>query len=60
MATLSSVTTRLIVFDRSVVDLTDQLSDPVDVLFGVQLGGRTDIGAAVDYCASMVQQPEDT
>jgi Mg-chelatase subunit ChlD len=60
MATVSSVTTRLIVFDTSVVDLTDQLSDPVDVLFGVQLGGGTDIGAAVDYCASMVQQPEDT
>jgi Mg-chelatase subunit ChlD len=60
MASLSSVTTRLVVFDTSVVDLTDQLSDPVDVLFGVQLGGGTDIGAAVDYCASTVRRPEDT
>jgi Mg-chelatase subunit ChlD len=60
MASVSSVSTRLVVFDTSVVDLTDQLSDPVDVLFGVQLGGGTDIGAAVDYCASMVQRPLDT
>ena len=60
MASVSSVATRLVVFDTSVVDLTDQLSDPVDVLFGVQLGGGTDIGAAVDYCASMVQRPADT
>jgi len=60
MASVSSVATRLVVFDTSVVDLTDQLSDPVDVLFGVQLGGGTDIGAAVDYCASMVQRPQDT
>jgi Mg-chelatase subunit ChlD len=60
MASVSSVATRLVVFDTSIVDLTDQLSDPVDVLFGVQLGGGTDIGAAVDYCASTVQRPQDT
>jgi Mg-chelatase subunit ChlD len=60
MASVSSVSTRLVVFDTSVVDLTEQLSDPVDVLFGVQLGGGTDIGAAVDYCASTVQRPADT
>jgi Mg-chelatase subunit ChlD len=60
MASISSVSTRLVVFDTSVVDLTDQLSDPVDVLFGVQLGGGTDIGAAIDYCASTVQRPADT
>jgi Mg-chelatase subunit ChlD len=60
MASVPSVTTRLVVFDTSVVDLTDQLSDPVDVLFGVQLGGGTDIGAAVDYCASAIERPQDT
>jgi len=37
-------------FDTAVVDLTDQLSDPVDVLFGAQLGGGTDIRKAIDYC----------
>jgi predicted metal-dependent peptidase len=60
MASLPAVATRLVVFDTSVVDLTDQLSDPVDLLFGVQLGGGTDIGAAIDYCASTVQRPGDT
>jgi VWA domain containing CoxE-like protein len=60
LATISAITTRLVLFDTSVVDLTDELSDPVDVLFGVQLGGGTDIGAAVEYCASMVLRPADT
>jgi Mg-chelatase subunit ChlD len=60
MASLPAVSTRLVVFDTSVVDLTDQLADPVDVLFGVRLGGGTDIGAALDYCASLVSRPTDT
>src|SRR6266851_9919476 len=60
MASLSSVTTRLVVFDTAVVDLTDELSDPVEMLFGVQLGGGTDIGSAVEYCASLVGRPADT
>ena len=50
MASLPAVATRLVVFDTAVVDLTDKLSDPVDVLFGVQLGGGTDINRAVGYC----------
>ena len=48
------------VFDTSVVDLTDQLADPVDVLFSVQLGGGTDINRAVGYCEGLVERPEDT
>src|SRR5262249_50897370 len=52
--------TRLVVFDTAVVDLTDELSDAVDLLFGVQLGGGTDIGAAVEYCARLVTRPTDT
>ena len=43
LASLPSVSTRMVVFDTSVVDLTDDLQDPVDLLFGVQLGGGTDI-----------------
>lgn len=46
LASLRSVSTRLVAFDTSVVDLTEQLTDPVDILFGVQLGGGTDINAA--------------
>jgi Mg-chelatase subunit ChlD len=60
MASLSAVSTRLVVFDTSVADLTDALDDPVDMLFGVQLGGGTDIGGAVDYCATLVTRPADT
>ncbi len=60
MASLSAVSTHLVVFDTSVVDLTDALDDPVDMLFGIQLGGGTDIGGAVDYCATLVTRPVDT
>jgi hypothetical protein len=60
MASLPSVQTRLVVFDTAVVDMTDELDDPVDLLFGVRLGGGTDIGRAVDYCASLVTRPADT
>jgi hypothetical protein len=49
-----------VVFDTAVVDLTEQLSDPVEVLFGVQLGGGTDINRAVGYCQSLVRDPRNT
>jgi hypothetical protein len=42
------------------VDLTDQLSDPVEVLFGTQLGGGTDINRALAYCQGTITQPADT
>src|SRR5690606_21950971 len=42
MASLPTVTTRMVVFDTAVVDLTADLRDPVDLLFGAQLGGGTD------------------
>ncbi|CAJ59218.1 conserved hypothetical protein [Frankia alni ACN14a] len=60
LASIRSLSTRLVVFDTSVVDLTDSLDDPVDVLFGVQLGGGTDIDRAVGYGASLVRRPADT
>lgn len=60
MASLRAVRTRLVVFDTAVVDLTEQMQDPVDVLFGVQLGGGTDIAGALGYCASLVTQPRET
>lgn len=62
-AVLSSVpglSTELVCFDTSVVDLTEQLSDPVDVLFGVQLGGGTDINAALAYCEQHIEHPART
>lgn len=60
LASLKSVDTRLVVFDTSVVDLTEELDDPVDVLFGVQLGGGTDINGALAYCQTLIEQPGDT
>ena len=60
MASIPAVTTSLVVFDTAVVDLTPMLSDPVDVLFGVQLGGGTDINRAVSYCQSIMRSPQDT
>jgi Mg-chelatase subunit ChlD len=57
MASLPSVATRLVCFDTSVVDLTDHLADPVDVLFGIQLGGGTDINQAVGSCQNLIEQP---
>ena len=60
MASIRSVETRLVVFDTSVVDLTDLLTDPVEVLFGTQLGGGTDINKAVAYCQTLIRRPADT
>lgn len=60
LASLRSVDTRLVVFDTQVVDLTDEIDDPVDVLFGVQLGGGTDINRALAYCQERIEAPTDT
>lgn len=60
LASIRAVQTRMVVFDTAVVDLTDDLADPVDLLFGVQLGGGTDIHRALTYCQQIVERPEKT
>jgi Mg-chelatase subunit ChlD len=60
LATMPAVDTSLVVFDTSIVDLTDQLDDPIDLLFSTQLGGGTDINRAVGYCQTLVRSPQDT
>lgn len=60
MASLPAVQTRLVVFDTSVVDLSDALDDPVELLFSTRLGGGTDINRAVGYCRSLITNPFDT
>lgn len=57
MASLPVVQTKLVCFDTSILDLTDDLADPVEVLFGVQLGGGTDINQAVAYCEDKIERP---
>jgi hypothetical protein len=60
LATMPSLETHVVVFDTEVVDLTEQCSDPVDLLFGVQLGGGTDINRAVKYCEGLIHDPQKT
>jgi len=60
MASIPAIKTKMVVFDTAVADLTEELSDPVDLLFGVQLGGGTDIHAALSYCQQVITRPNDT
>jgi Mg-chelatase subunit ChlD len=60
LASVRAVRTSLVAFDTAVVDLTDKLSDPVDVLFGVQLGGGTDINQAIAYSQALITRPRDS
>jgi Mg-chelatase subunit ChlD len=60
LATMPAVTTSLVVFDTAVVDLTDRLDDPIDLLFSTRLGGGTDINRAVGYCQQIIRAPQDT
>jgi hypothetical protein len=60
LATVKAVSTRMVVFDTSVVDLTEDLQDPVDLLFGVRLGGGTDINRALGYCQQIITRPTQT
>lgn len=60
MASIPGLSTKLVCFDTSIVDLTEQLADPVEVLFGVQLGGGTDINVALAYCEKLIENPTKT
>ena len=60
LASLPALETHMVVFDTEVVDLTEQCHDPVDLLFGVQLGGGTDINRAVTYCQELIHDPRKT
>ncbi|QDU61423.1 VWA domain containing CoxE-like protein [Planctomycetes bacterium Pan216] len=60
LASIRAVRTRMVVFDTEVADLTDEMDDPVDLLFGAQLGGGTDINRAVAYCQQHVTRPSKT
>ncbi|MDH6680273.1 Mg-chelatase subunit ChlD [Rhodococcus sp. LBL1] len=60
LASMRALRTSLVVFDTAVVDLTEKLSDPVDVLFGTQLGGGTDINRAIAYSQSLITRPTES
>ncbi|WP_150241623.1 VWA domain-containing protein [Nocardiopsis quinghaiensis] len=60
LASMKTLRTSLVVFDTAVVDLTEQLTDPVEVLFGTQLGGGTHINKAIAYCQELITKPDDS
>jgi hypothetical protein len=59
-ASLPSLDTRLVFWDTNVIDVSDQLSDPVDMLFSVQAGGGNDAARAIRYGSSLISEPEKT
>lgn len=61
LASIGSVETHVVAFnDSEVVDLTEHCSDPVDLLFGVQLGGAEDYWKATCYCERFMHTPAKT
>lgn len=60
LASLRAIRTHMLVFDTTVVDLSEYLNDPVELLFSTQLGGGTDIQRALAACQGLIQQPENT
>jgi len=60
LASIPSLAARLVLFDTAVVDVTDQLDDPVELLFGVRLGGGTNIDRALSYARGAIARPRDT
>ncbi len=59
-AELPAVKTSLVLFDTQIVDLSDKVGQPVDVLLSLQLGGGTDITQALMYANGLVRQPQRT
>lgn len=60
-ASMAALNTRIVAFDTKIVDLSEQYdNDPVDMLFGIQLGGGTDINKSVAYCQQFVTDPSKT
>lgn len=60
LASISSVKTHIVAFDTAVTDLTQLCSDPVELLYGIQLGGGTDINKSVAYCQELIAEPDKT
>lgn len=57
---VQSIKTHLVLFDTNIVDVTDHAGDPVEAIMKVQLGGGTDIGNAMRYAQSLVENPRRT
>ena len=60
LASMSAVRTSVVAFDTQIMDITPLCADPVDLLFGFQMGGGTDIAKSVAYCQELVESPAKT
>ncbi len=60
LASMSAVKTSVVAFDTQIMDLTPLCADPVDLLFGFQMGGGTDIAKSIAYCQELVESPQKT
>jgi hypothetical protein len=60
MASIPAIKTHLVAYDTEVADLTEDLKDPIDLLFGVQLGGGNDTNKALKYCQQIITKPDNT
>ena len=60
LASMSAVKTSVVAFDTQIMDLTPLCADPVDLLFGFQMGGGTDIAKSIAYCQELVESPAKT
>ena len=60
LASMAAIRTHIVAFDMNIVDLTEKCDDPVDLLFGFQLGGGTNIDKSVAYCQKFVENPAKT
>ncbi len=57
LASMSAVKTSVVAFDTKIMDLSPLCADPVDLLFGFQMGGGTDIAKSIAYCQGLVESP---
>lgn len=60
LASMASLRTRVVAFDTNIIDLTEKCEDPVDLLFGFQMGGGTNIEQSVAYCEKYIENPSKT
>lgn len=60
LASMKAVKTSVVAFDTQIMDLTPLCADPVDLLFGFQMGGGTDIAKSIAYCQGLVESPAKT
>lgn len=60
LASMNAINTRIVAFDTEIIDMTEKSDDPIDLLFGIQLGGGTDINKSVAYCQQFIENPAKT